>query len=100
MFNGVKRYMIRSWRHKGLKEFWFTGSKAGIQASHAPKLRRLLHQLNEVDNVSEMDWPGYYLHPLKGEKDGLWSVKVNGNWRLTFAFENGNAYILNYEDYH
>ena len=47
-----------------------------------------------------MDIPGFRLHAFKGEMSGRWSITVNGNWRLTFEFEDGNAYILDYEDYH
>jgi len=47
-----------------------------------------------------MDIPGYRLHPLSGDQKDLWAIWVNGNWRMTFTFENGNAYIVNYEDYH
>lgn len=47
-----------------------------------------------------MDVPGFRLHPLKGERKGIWSITVSGNWHLTFEFLEGNVYILNYEDYH
>ncbi len=47
-----------------------------------------------------MDVPGFRLHQLKGRAKGRWSIWVNGNWRLTFKFEEGDAYLLDYEDYH
>ncbi|BFQ93240.1 type II toxin-antitoxin system RelE/ParE family toxin [Gallibacterium anatis] len=92
--------MIISFKHKGLQAFFETGSTAGIQPKHAQKLHLLLTTLNMVSDVAEMDMPGWNLHPLKGDLSGHWSVKVNANWRLTFKFENGDAEIVNYQDYH
>lgn len=56
-----------------------------------------IHSAMQIDDI---DLPGYRLHALKGEREGIWSITVNGNWRMTFEFTDGNAYILNYEDYH
>lgn len=92
--------MIRHFKHKGLQRFYETGSKAGIQAAHAKKLAVLLSALNAADDVRQMDMPGWCLHGLSGDLDGHFSVRVNGNWRLTFRFENGDAEIVDYQDYH
>ncbi|MFC5078857.1 Toxin HigB-1 [Vibrio thalassae] len=92
--------MIKSFKHKGLKKFYETGSKAGIQAKHERKLRVQLAAIDTATIVDDIDLPGFKLHPLKGDRDGIWSITVNGNWRITFEFVDGNAYILNYEDYH
>jgi proteic killer suppression protein len=92
--------MIKSFKHKGLKRFYETGSTAGIQASHKQRLRMQLAALNTALTIEDMDIPGYKLHPLKGNRKGLWSITVSGNWRITFQFEAGNVYIVNYEDYH
>ena len=92
--------MIISFKHKGLQKFFQTGSAAGIQASHKKRLRLQLFALDTATVIDDMDIPGFRLHQLKGERDGAWSIRVNGNWRITFKFENGNAYIVNYEDYH
>lgn len=97
-FNLIK--MIISFKHKGLELFFKTGSTKGIQVKHKDKLSRMLYVLNSAKKVEEMDLPGYQLHPLKGDLKNHWSVKVNGNWRLTFKFENGDAEIVNYLDYH
>ena len=59
-----------------------------------------LAALDTAQAVEDMDIPGFRLHPLKGKLRGRWSITVNGNWRLTFAFQDGNAYVLDYEDYH
>lgn len=92
--------MIISFKHKGLKLFFETGSTAGIQAKHKNKLSLLLGTLDSAETVQAMDVPGWDFHPLKGDLAGYWSVKVNGNWRVTFKFENGHAEIVDYQDYH
>lgn len=92
--------MIKSFAHKGLKKFWETGSTAGIQPAHKAKLRLILGRLETAASVEDVNSHGARLHPLKGDKKGLWSVTVNGNWRVTFRFEDGHAYVLNYQDYH
>jgi len=92
--------MIQSFKHKGLKKFYETGNTKGIQSSHARKLRMQLAALDTAQSIEDMDIPGYRLHQLKGSRKGFWSITVNGNWRLTFKFLDGNVHILNYEDYH
>jgi toxin HigB-1 len=92
--------VIKSYRHKGLRLFAETGSKAGIQPAHAQRLRRLLTALDAASLPGDMDAPGNGLHPLKGDLAGHWSVKVSGSWRLTFAFEGEDAILVDYQDYH
>ena len=92
--------MIVSFKHKGLENFYNTGTKRGIQANHENRLRMQLAALDSAQNIKDCDLPGYNLHQLKGNKSTIWSVSVNGNWRLTFEFIENNIYILNYEDYH
>jgi proteic killer suppression protein len=92
--------VIKSFKHKGLEEFFSSGSTRGIQAAHAKKLRLQLAALDTATVIEDMSIPGYRLHALKGDRQGLWSITVNGNWRVTFEFADGNAYIVNYEDYH
>lgn len=92
--------MIKSFRHKGLRRLYETGSTSGVQASHAKRLRMQLAALNTAHAVEDMDIPGFRLHPLKGAMRGRWSISLNGNWRITFEFQDGNAHVLDYEDYH
>ena len=92
--------VIKSYRHKGLKLFAETGSKAGIQPAHAPRLRRLLTALDVATRPGDMDAPGNILHPLKAELAGHWSVRVSGNWRLTFCFDGEDVILVDYQDYH
>lgn len=92
--------MIKSFRHKGLRRLFETGSASGIQASHARRLQMQLAALDTAQSIDDMDIPGFRLHPLKDNHAGRWSITVNGNWRMTFEFVDGNAYVLDYEDYH
>jgi len=92
--------MIKSFKHKGLEKFYESGSTKGIQANHAKKLRMQLAALDTAQSIEDMDIPGYRLHQLTGDRRSTWAITVNANWRLTFEFEEGNVYILNYEDYH
>jgi len=86
--------MIKSFRHKGLRKLFETGNTSGVQDSHAKRLRMQLAALDTAQTVEDMDIPGFRLHPLKGQMRGRWSITVNGNWRLTFEFQDGNAYVL------
>jgi proteic killer suppression protein len=92
--------MIKSFQHKGLRQFFETGSKAGIQPQHASKLRIMLTRLDAATSPEDMNAPGWKLHTLTGDLAGNWSVWVNGNWRMTFAFEGKDAILVDYQDYH
>lgn len=92
--------MIRSFRHKGLRRFFFEGSRSGIQAVHASRLAIVLARLHAATSARDMDLPGLYLHALKGKQRGRWSVRVSGNWRVTFRFDGPDAVEVDYEDYH
>jgi proteic killer suppression protein len=86
--------MIQRFRHRGIEAFFKTGSKAGIQPHHAPRLSRQLKHLDRAKVPEDMNVPGWKLHKLS---TGHWSVWVSGNWRLTFAFEGGNAILVDYQ---
>ncbi len=92
--------MIQSFRHKGLEAFFRKGASSGIQANHAKRLRLQLAILDTAQSIQDIALPGFGLHPLKGKAQGRWSIKVNGNWRLTFEFVEGDVFMLDYEDYH
>ena len=92
--------MIKTFRHKGLEAFFRTGSKAGINAGHSKKLRILLTALDNAKHPDDMNAPSWKMHPLTGNHCGHYSVKVSGNWRMTFAFEGEDAVLVNYQDYH
>lgn len=92
--------MIKTFAHKGLEAFFKTGRTAGIQPMHAKRLRLMLAQLNQARTIKDMEIPTFRLHPLKGSRKGVWAVTVQANWRITFRFEEGDAEIVDYEDYH
>jgi toxin HigB-1 len=92
--------MIQSIRHKGLEQFFSGGNAAGIHPHHVKRLRLQLVILDTAQTLNDIDVPGFKLHPLKGDQSGRWSIKVSGNWRLTFEYRVGDVYLLDYEDYH
>lgn len=97
---GYTIIVIKSFVHKGLENYFYNGSKKGIQSQHAQKLADLLDRLDAARDITDMRFPGSDLHQLKGKEKGLWAVKVSGNWRVVFSFKEANAYDVNYIDYH
>ena len=92
--------MIKSFKHKGLKKLFAKGDTSGVLQNHVTKLRHILIRLDSAYDIQDMGYPGSNLHPLTGNLKGQWAVNVSGNWRVFFEFKNGNAYIINYDDYH
>jgi toxin HigB-1 len=92
--------MIKSFKHKGFKLFYESGKTTGIKTEHKKRLRMQLSALDTAFTIEDLDLPGYRLHPLKGDRKGIWAINVSGSWRLTFELHDGHVYILNYEDYH
>jgi len=92
--------MIKSFKHKGLEEFFYTGVKKGIKPEHANRLERILDRLNAAREIKDMNYPGSSLHQLSGDKKGFYAVKVSGNWRVFFQFIDSDAYVVDYDDYH
>ena len=97
---GLQCVMIKSFKHKGLERLFTRGSASGVQADYAPRIRLMLDAIDVAEQVKELDLPGFRLHRLKGDKRNLWSVRVSANSRITFEFKDGDAYILDLEDYH
>jgi proteic killer suppression protein len=92
--------MIRTIRHKGLKRLYEEDDLRGVIAEHAVKLRDILARLDAAQTVTDMDMPGFRLHPLKGEMKGFWAVTVRANWRVIFRFADRDAFDVDYVDYH
>jgi len=92
--------MIKSWKHKGLKKLFLVGSKKGIRPDMADKLSRRLDVLDSANSLKALGLPGFRLHPLSGEMKDMYSIRITGNWRLTFRFEDGDIFDLDLEDYH
>ncbi|MCP4471453.1 MAG: peptidase [Gammaproteobacteria bacterium] len=92
--------MIRSFKHKGLEKYFAKGTGSGIQSAHSKRLRLILGRLNASMSPQDMDLPGLYLHQLRGKFRGRWSIRVSGNWRVTFKFVGPDAVDVDYEDYH
>ena len=97
---GLQYIMIKSFSHKGLEKFFYDGTKKGIQATLAKRLGLILDYLDAAEYIRDMNFPGLDLHALRGRKKGYWSVKVSGNWRIVFRFDDANAHDVDYLDYH
>jgi proteic killer suppression protein len=92
--------MIISFRHKGLRLFYESGSTRGVQAEHAPRRARMLAFMDQAAAPMDPDIPGWRLHPLKGNLNGYWSLTVSGNWRVIFRFTGNDVELVDYLDYH
>lgn len=92
--------MLQSFRHKGLKRFYEDDDSRGVHAEHLPKLRNILARLDAAVTVDDMNLPGFKLHRLQGSFQSLWSVTVRANWRVIFRFSDGEAFEIDYLDYH
>jgi toxin HigB-1 len=92
---------IRSFRHKGLKRLYERGERRDVPASLIQRLTDVLLAIDEAQRPQEVGlFPGWRLHPLKGDLKGFWSVSVSGNWRVIFRFEKGDAFDVDLVDYH
>lgn len=92
--------MIKSFRHKGLRDLFIKSQTRGVRFEHINRLRARLAVIDAASKISDIDLPGYRLHALQGEWESIWAINVSGNWRLTFEFWQGDAWLLDYEDYH
>lgn len=92
--------MIKSFKHKGLEKLFTKGDSSKVLQEHVKRLRLILAIIHKAKKIEDINFIGSNLHELKGDKKEIWSVTVRANRRITFNFEKGNAYILNYEDYH
>ena len=92
--------MIKSFRHKGLKLLFESGDHRGVPARMADRIIRRLDALDAAEAPTDLNLPGFDLHQLKGERRGAWSLKISGNYRITFRFQAGEAFDVHLEDYH
>jgi proteic killer suppression protein len=92
--------VILRFRHKGLEQFYRSGSRGGILPEHASKLGRILSVLDVAQSPSDLAIPSFRTHRLKGAQAGRWALTVNGNWRVTFEFDGGDVDLVDYLDYH
>ena len=92
--------MIESFKNKALEKLLKQGSTKEIPKELEKRLRIRLAVIDAATTIDEIRIPGYNLHQLKGDRQGTWSIKLSGNWRVTFRFEDGNAEDLDIEDYH
>lgn len=92
--------MIRSVRHKGLKRLIQDDDRSKLPADMVDRLEELLTVLDEAETLDDMAAPSFRLHRLKGELKDFYAVTVRANWRIIFRFKNGNAFDVDFVDYH
>lgn len=93
--------MIESIAHKGLRLLWEKNDGSKLPHEQIDKIRRILSALNTAKTLEPLRMvPGYKLHSLTGDKKGFWAIWVTANYRICFRFEDGNAFGINYIDYH
>ena len=92
--------MIRSFRHRGLRRLYERDDPSRIAADQLDRIALALADLDAAGKPNDLDLPGYRLHPLRGDRRGLWSISITGNWRITFRFEAGDVYDVDLVDYH
>ena len=98
--HGIISSMIRSFRHRGLMRLYERGDPSRIGADQLDRITLALADLDVASKPSDVDLPGYRLHPLRGDRKGSWSISISGNWRITFRFEDGDVYDVDLVDYH
>ena len=92
--------MIESFKHKGLRNLFEQDDASRVKADQVDRLRLILSALEQASVAQDMNQPTFRLHPLKGNRKGVWAVTVRADWRVTFRFEGGDAYDVDLEDYH
>jgi proteic killer suppression protein len=92
--------MIRTFKSKALEKFFNEGVIKGIPQEFEKRIRVRLNVIDSATNIDDIKLPSYNLHELQGNREGTWSIKVSGNWRITFRFEENDAYDIDLEDYH
>ena len=92
--------MIRTFKGKALADLWSKGTTSKIDARMHRRIFAGLDRLNVAVTPEEMNVPGFDFHALRGFKPPRYSVHVNGPWCITFAFEKGDAFSVDFEQYH
>lgn len=92
--------MLKTFRHKGLKRLFEKDDPRGVRADQVRRITDVLAHLDQAQHPTDLDLPGYRLHPLRGELKGYWSVTVSGNWRIIFRVKDGDAFEVDLVDYH
>ena len=92
-------FVIKSFKHRGLKELFFKGKSARVRPDLVDRCLRRLDRLDTATNPQDMKLPGFDFHALKG-KPKRYSVHVNGPWCITFEWQGENAWRVDLEQYH
>lgn len=91
--------MIRSFRHKGLRDLFLNGTSGAVAPALHGRCRATLDALDAAAAPEDMNVTGFNFHGLRGSPK-RYSVHVNGPWCVTFEFEDGDAFRVDLEQYH
>jgi proteic killer suppression protein len=92
--------MIASFKHRALQRFFETGKPKGLSVQDYGRVERMLATLDDAERLEDMNVPGYHFHRLTGDQKGRYSIRVTGNWRITFGWDGENVTDVDMEDYH
>jgi proteic killer suppression protein len=92
--------VIASFKHKGLRSLFEQADVRKVKGDQVDRLRLILSALDQASDIQDMNQPTFRLHPLKGNRKGVWAIRVRADWRVTFRFEGGDANDVDLEDYH
>ena len=92
--------MIRTFKNRALKKLYEKGEPGKIKATHVERVEDILLRLDNAARPSDMDLPGWNLHKLSGRLKGFSALRVSANFRIWFRMENGDAFDVDYGDYH
>ena len=93
-------FTIRTFRHRGLKRLYERGDPSRVRSDQVERISLALADLDAAGKPSDLDLPGYRLHPLRGDLKGFWSISISANWRIVFRFEQGDVFDVDLVDYH
>ena len=102
MNHGVEHFTIFLMKidHKKLRALYEDDNCSGLPPKFIERLRRILCRLQEATHPESAAAPGFRLHPLRGNRAGQWSIRVSGNWRVVFRFENAEVVGVDLIDYY
>jgi proteic killer suppression protein len=92
--------VIKTFRHKGLRRFFEDDDGSKLPPAMQERIRLILSVLHAAPEIEGINLPTFRLHPLKGDWQGYFAVTVRANWRIIFRFVDGDAYDVDFVDYH
>lgn len=92
--------MVKTFRSKALADLWAKGKSSRIDGRLQSRILRRLEALEAAAIPEDINFPGFDFHALRGFRPTRYSVHINGPWCITFEFSDGDAYRVDFEQYH